>query len=479
MKNASTVAIAILSLTAGTALGWWRRGSHDAAEAEKTALNGPGATNDGATVVTRPKSGPAGKSAAGTAASGKGGSGTAAAAAATNPADRAREVLDLMLNRGSFSGDGPPTEIFEFLQALSGCDAPALADLLGKLDAAKSATGSRARDAGELEVMILARYASADPEATIARLIQSKPDRPRNAEMALAMVFGPLGGDAARAQRLLGQLPDDLRSAGEAAWLMARAKTDPDGTFRELLAQPKLDEKSQRIAQSIVARTLQTDPDRAMAMAAQIASGDQRGKAVNEVFRMWAQSDAQAAGAWAKAHESADLYAAYFQAAREPKPSDPISTSDLRSRFSTLQAGETSAKITLASFLAADLAKSDPQQALQWAATLPAEQKSSAESAAASRWIDRDPVAASGWIASQPTGPARDGLATQLAIKIAADDPESALRWAGTIEGGADRLRAQKGILKNARRDSPAIVQFLQGLSPEARAAVESKGGRE
>ncbi len=478
MKPLPTVAIAVLSLTAGTALGWWRRGSHDAGLAQKSAGESNGAVIDASGAVTRPKSGRAGKNGtAVTVSTGQNAAGSAASA--QNPVERAKALLETMLTRGTFGSDGPPTEIFDFLQALSVCDGPALADLLASLDAGKAGKGKNNRDAGEIEVLILARYATADPEAAIARIAQATPDRPRNAEMALIMAFGSLGGDAARAQKLIDQLPDSLRPAGESAWLMARAKSDPEGTMREMLARPNLDDKSQRIAQSIVGRMLQTDPDKAMAMATQMGSGEQRGKMVNEVFRMWANNDPQAAGIWAKAHESADLYAAYFQANKDIKPDDPISPADLRNRFSSLEAGETSAKANLARYLASDLAKTNPQQALQWAATLSGQDKAAAESAAASRWIDKDPVAASEWVASQPEGPIRDGLASSLAIKIAADDPEAALRWAGTIGEGAERLRAQRGILKNARKDSPAILQFLQSLPPEARADLEARTRRE
>ena len=50
-------------------------------------------------------------------------------------------------------------------------------------------------------------------------------------------------------------------------------------------------------------------------------------------------------------------------------------------------------------------------------------------------WMKSDPVAASGWLSSQPIGPAREAGARVIISAIQDTDPEMAEQWRKTLPG--------------------------------------------
>lgn len=71
--------------------------------------------------------------------------------------------------------------------------------------------------------------------------------------------------------------------------------------------------------------------------------------------------------------------------------------------------------------------------ALQWSATLPTATQPAAIGGVMEHWAVSDPAAASGWLAAQPQGPARESGVRVLIQQIKDTDPEMAEQWRKTL----------------------------------------------
>jgi hypothetical protein len=78
-------------------------------------------------------------------------------------------------------------------------------------------------------------------------------------------------------------------------------------------------------------------------------------------------------------------------------------------------------------------ANQDLQAAKQWVEKLPDSDAPKGVQGLMTNWMKSDPVAASGWLSTQPAGPARDAGAKVLIIQIKDTDPEMAEKWRKTL----------------------------------------------
>jgi RNA polymerase sigma factor (sigma-70 family) len=128
--------------------------------------------------------------------------------------------------------------------------------------------------------------------------------------------------------------------------------------------------------------------------------------------------------------------------------------------------------------LARRMAATDPQAAVQWAASLTnAEERRSAVGNLTARWANADSYEASEWVAGLPAGADRDIAAQALAGSIARDDPESAWTWAASIADNGMRLDSlQTAIVQMKERDPQRARQLLNApnLSASERTVLQS-----
>ena len=100
----------------------------------------------------------------------------------------------------------------------------------------------------------------------------------------------------------------------------------------------------------------------------------------------------------------------------------------------------------------------------------------------ASRWADKDAVAASEWLITQPAGPLRDSAIRGFTQQISKDDPESAFEWMAVIsnpEVRSDTLDA--GIRDWLDKDPEAArrrVQTSAGLTTGDRERLLKRTGK-
>jgi hypothetical protein len=73
------------------------------------------------------------------------------------------------------------------------------------------------------------------------------------------------------------------------------------------------------------------------------------------------------------------------------------------------------------------------EAAQQWVEKLPASDAPDAVQGLMTTWMKSDPVAASGWLSNQPTGPAREAGARVVIDQIKDTDPEMAEQWRKTL----------------------------------------------
>ncbi len=96
-------------------------------------------------------------------------------------------------------------------------------------------------------------------------------------------------------------------------------------------------------------------------------------------------------------------------------------------------------------------------------------------------WAQEDPVAASEWLAAQELGDDHAGAVLELAEKLVATDPESAVEWAKATPSDGLRPTALRTVLKNwARADAPAAWAAYDALpadllDAEARGRIEAE----
>jgi RNA polymerase sigma factor (sigma-70 family) len=123
-------------------------------------------------------------------------------------------------------------------------------------------------------------------------------------------------------------------------------------------------------------------------------------------------------------------------------------------------------------------AERTPEEAIGWAASMPAgEIRAGIVAAIASTWAAKDSPAASVWIAAMPPGVERDRSAQSLVLAMAEEFPREAWEWATSI-GDAERrtVAAAHAAKMMAVRDSVTARALIDNgpFTPAAKAAVQS-----
>ncbi|MGI8605235.1 MAG: hypothetical protein ACR2OZ_19865 [Verrucomicrobiales bacterium] len=385
------------------------------------------------------------------------------------PEAAAHRLLKSMLAEGFQSG--PPVELFEFLQALSGCNTATLQQLLTDLRKATKESGKSGRGRDPLAMMILARLASIDPEGAMDGFIDMKKDGGRvDREMMFFMLSAAAKADPARAQAMIDRMPDEeSKNSARAAFLMVRARQDPDGALNNLAAAPPSDDAGFSQAREIIKTAAAKSPEKALETVQKFGTPEQQSQLVSEVMQNWLERDPKSAAQWA----SATMDVAALNACLRVDAS-LLDTDKLRQDFNSFNSGSPEVRTQLAGSLAANLAQKDVNSALTWAAGLTGADQTAANAGIGRSWIDKDVVGASEWLATWPNSPAKDGVAGYLVNKISAEDPESALAWACTIRGDQRNNSIGKALSAMKSKDPAAAEQALNGLPEYERASVKS-----
>jgi len=474
MKPTSNLAVGSAILGVGIGLGWWLRTQWEAPQGQK--------------MVTLPSAdSTASETSNGGAAPDKSGhntpdknTGGSPPKPPESPRETAMTLMREMLKEGDFGG-GPPPDFFNFLQALSGCDSPTLKAMLAEIQTMEKDPNNEGRNshAGEFSMMILARLGNVDPSEAINQLIEMKAKGDRLQHEMLPFIFSSIAKThPEQAQSIIDRMPDaESKQAAQEAWLIVRSHQDPDRALQEFQALPKTedDDKSNRndqITRELIKAVAKRSPEKGLKAALEI-EGDQKQNLINEILQGWGQRNYQEMADWAlKEKDPTGLRIALEKNVASVDPGQ------LRRDFNNL-GPDSKTKELLAAALGTRYAQQDLSGAVEWSKTLSGANQLNAQNGIASIWIGRDPIAASEWLATWPAGNIKDEAVGQLVNKIHADDPESALTWAASMEGN-DRFRSMAQVLQTLQiKDPLAAANILADMSEEDRRKIQqSLNGR-
>ena len=210
----------------------------------------------------------------------------------------------------------------------------------------------------------------------------------------------------------------------------------------------------------------QRSPEKGLKAALEI-EGEQQQNLINEILQGWGQRNPQQLADWAlKEKDPTGLRIAL------DKNIPSVDAEQLRRDFASL-GPDSMAKEMLASTLGVHYAQRDLSAAVEWSKSLSGANQASAQNGIASIWIGRDPIAASEWLDTWPSGNPKDEAVGRLVDKIYAEDPESALTWAATIEG-PNRFQCIAQALQTLQvKDPLAVANVLKEKSEEDRKKIQ------
>jgi hypothetical protein len=467
MKPTSNLMAGIVILAVGMGAGWFLRTQWEIPQGHKKTLSAPESaeTTDSS---GRPSAGKPGETSA------LKNAGAAPPATPQSPRETAMTLLREILKDGDYGG-GPPPDFFNFLQALSGCDAPTLKDMLAEIRAMDEDPKHHGRNSnsGEFSLMILARLGDVDPSEAVSQLIEMKAKGGRLEREMLHIIFSSIAKThPEQAPSLINRMPDEAsKQAAQDAWTLVRSKQNPELALQEFLALPKTggDENSNhrsQITRELIMAVAHQSPEKGL-QAALATDEAQRPELINSILEEWGHQDPEKLAAWAlKAKDPTGL-----RIALEKKVA-AVHADQLRRDFATL-GPDSRAKELLAASLGSNYAQQDLTAAVEWSNRLSGANQANAQNGIASIWIGQDPIAASEWLTTWPSGNPKDEAVGQLVNKIHADDPESALTWAATIEGPS-RFRSMAQALQTLQiKDPIAAANVLKEMSEEDRRKIQ------
>lgn len=178
----------------------------------------------------------------------------------------------------------------------------------------------------------------------------------------------------------------------------------------------------------------------AASWAQKLPDGSAKGSALDRVAHDYVGKDPAAAAAWAEQFATADYGARVIE-----------------------EVGD-------------EWAERDPASAVSWLETLDdgAGKREGFESALG-EWVRKDPTGASQYLVEMPPGELKDTAINGFVSRLAWEDPQSAITWAGTIEQESTRMEAlTRAGQAYFRRDQEGAREWLQtsGLSEEAQKKV-------
>ena len=248
----------------------------------------------------------------------------------------------------------------------------------------------------------------------------------------------------------------------------ARALARRDGPAAWKLLERLGPGSMERAATAAVLEAWAADNPKAAAVAV-TNSRDVSAEHASIVSRLWAEKDAAAALAWAQSlgvMARTEAVEALFSTTASGLAGDG-STAQLNRMLSSIEDGEL--KISSASVISRELSTTDAVKAIQWAATLPAELRDAAVSAAAQTGaqfqVERTAEHLSAYLSSMPSSNTdRSGVdiaVTDVAESFANKDAKSAIAWATKLPTDSRDSAIQMIMHSWAERDEVAASEWL------------------
>jgi len=124
------------------------------------------------------------------------------------------------------------------------------------------------------------------------------------------------------------------------------------------------------------------------------------------------------------------------------------------------------------------LAAQDPVAAVNWVQTLPADTQPVALNNSLDMWLRQDAVAAGKYVSEMPAGPAQDAAVSHLAENWATKDSAAAINWAESLSNASAQDAATISLASGwARIDPAAAVRWTAELPAENPARITALKG--
>ena len=325
---------------------------------------------------------------------------------------------------------------------------------------------------------VLSSAAKADYDATVAWLVEHPGRVGREDMMGLAQtVTERLNADptsflTAHAENgSLGTLIPAIESA-----LLNAASGQRPAVWDWLNAQPEND-VIKRLKQEVLQSASWQDPESAMRMANDIPGGAQGDEYLKNLARSLLNNGNRVHSLDKFLEQAPErlrpvLYQEAFNSLQGHNLDDPQRWIARLSQVpEELRARGTEA-------IARAWSQQRPEEATQWAASLPAgDTRMAAIAAAIPNWAAQDAHGAAEWLSAFPPGAERDKSARAFVDVVAEQYPRDAWQWALSIQDGSSRAAAANRVAGTlAARDPQAAYQLLDSepLPPELKAAIQT-----
>jgi len=277
-----------------------------------------------------------------------------------------------------------------------------------------------------------------DPVAALDKINQMPPGSDRDSAVRSLMV--PLASQNVNAainlfQGLPATADPVTRNLLESSIVASMLKVDPAGaaSFVQSTGSDPTDPTYQRLVQQVAQQWSASESQAAVKWAETLPDGPARIAAINTTIQALAKFDGP--GAW----EAVTTY----------QPDNASAAATVISNWSQTDPTGAAEAFTNYSLQGDDDPESDFRQ--------------QAIASIARNWLAQDAQAASQWINTLPTGPARDSAVKILVATQATNDPATALNWAITESSPSSRLQDINDVLVSwARSDLPAAIAAMQ-----------------
>ena len=312
-----------------------------------------------------------------------------------------------------------------------------------------------------------------DPAATLASMAWAgKADRDfLDSDSVVQTVFRRYSErDQEGALAAISLMPDERRKDAGHGIMLAAALRDP---FAALELIPRLGENASGDPRAFVDAAVLRDPMRTAALTGPISGDAPQDNTFLRTMEQWSAADPAAAAAWMDSYQGPGKITGLTAVLTAQAKTDPAGAA---ARFLALEDPQRSPYTgRLAMTIAHGLTtQSDPADALDWSAKLPAHFGRDATTEGMNSWARKDAAAASEWVRTQPPGVIRDSAALALVDAIKSTDAERAWEWAKSIADPGFRSSALRLAGETWKQQDAAAAQTaMDALSTDQRSALD------
>ncbi|MFL6521084.1 MAG: hypothetical protein ACJ8NS_12750 [Chthoniobacterales bacterium] len=303
-------------------------------------------------------------------------------------------------------------------------------------------------------------WAHLDAKAALTSAIALKTSEAKG----LAITAVIRGADAIAASALaatLNQLPADALPASQKARFLNSAvskwsEVDPVAAAKFIDENPPHDREFFGARMTIAQNWAATDPTAALAWVQAQGDAHETRMTMSGVIRGWWENDPRAAEAYVAAHLDTLGIETVMTITSELYRLDPEQAKNWANSLPV------EAQRNADGFIASLMVNADPKAASEWAASLPDEVRRSALTSVISKWARNDPQATGQWI-NDRSGVVRDEALSAYSFTMGLRDPAAALTLAATVvdpkiqSATVDRIVG--GWMRRSPNDATAWIQ--------------------